>query len=255
MRAAVMVEWWKFKRSPVVSTATVLLVVLIPALGLGFHTVAERGGAGPLAQKAAALHVGPGWEGYLGAVDQISAAATFIGAGIVVAWVFAREHADRTFTSLFALPVSRATIAAAKFVVLLVWAVVLSVVMATVAVGLGLATSVGQHDLGVAWPVVQRLFVVTLSSSTLALPAGLVASIGRGYLPAIGAIILTVAAAQVSVLFGTGGWFPFAVPGLIAVAGIEGVPTVGPAQIALVLATVAASIWLTIAWWSTADAI
>lgn len=50
---------------------------------MGFHSVASRGGTGAVARKAEALLVGEGWENYLGAVDQIAAAAMFVGAGVV----------------------------------------------------------------------------------------------------------------------------------------------------------------------------
>jgi ABC-2 type transport system permease protein len=98
-----------------------------------------------------------------------------------------------------------------------------------------------------------RLVVIAFTASVGSLSVGLVASVGRGYLPAVGALILIVAAAQVAVLFGTGGWFPFAVPGLIAVAGSEGAPALNPWQIALVPATTALVVWLTVRWWQRTE--
>jgi ABC-2 type transport system permease protein len=64
-----------------------------------------------------------------------------------------------------------------------------------------------------------RLSAVAILAALLALPTGYVASAGRGYLPAIGALIVVIAISQVVVLFGTGGWVPSAVPGLLAVGG------------------------------------
>ncbi len=253
MNAAILVEWWKLRRSPVVLTATALMVVGLPAMGLGFFSVAQRGGTGAMAAKSQAMLLGDGWVGYLGAVDQIAAAAMFVGAGVVVAWMFGREHADRTFTALFALPVSRATVATAKFVVLLGWAVVLSALVAVVTTGLGLATGVGTFTLATDGPGIVRLFAIALSTTSLALTVGWAASAGRGYLPAIGALLLVLAAAQMSVLFGTGGWFPFAVPGLLAVAGSDAAPSLHPTQLVLVPLTAAAGVWATIRWWRHAE--
>ena len=139
MNRAVRVEWWKLKRSPVTVTATALMVILLPAMALGFYSVAQQGGTGPLAQKAGAFLIGEGWEGYLGAVDQIAAAAMFLGTGFVVAWTFGREHTDRTFPSLFALPVSRTSIAGAKFLVLAGWITLLSLLVVAVSLGIGVA--------------------------------------------------------------------------------------------------------------------
>lgn len=255
MRAAILVEWWKLRRSPVALTATALMVVVMPALAFGFHAVATQGGRGALALKASAMLVDDGWAGYLRLVDQIAAPAMMVGAGVVVAWMFGREHADRTFAALFALPVSRATVAGAKFVVLAAWAVVLSVLVTVVATAVGLLVGLGAFDLAADGPEVVRLFAVALSTTGLALSIGVVASAGRGYLPAFGALVLILVAAQVSVLFGTGGWFPFAVPGLVAVAGAEGIPPLAATQVALVPATVALGVWATVRWWHRAEVV
>jgi len=255
MIAAILVEWWKMKRSLVTLTATALMVILLPAMGLGFFSVAQQGGTGAVADKARAMLVGEGWAGYLGAVDQIAAAAMFVGAGVVVAWMFGREHADRTFAALFALPVPRATVATAKFIVLSGWAIVLSALVAIVTTGLGLVVDVGPFAIATQGPGIVRLFGIALSTTGLALTIGWVASVGRGYLPAIGAVVLILGAAQVSVLFGTGGWFPFAVPGLLAVTGSDGIPPVNAMQIALVPLTAGLGILATVQWWRHAEVV
>ncbi len=255
MMSAVRIEWWKLRRSRVALVATVLMGMLMPALGLGFYSVALNGGTGSLADKAAALLVGQGWVGYLGLVDQVAAVAVFLGAGVVVAWAFGREHVDRTFPSLFALPVSRRAIAAAKFVVLGGWVVFLAVVVCLVALTLGIAGGVEPFETDVVVAGLGRLLAICIGAGLLSLTMGFVASVGRGYLPAIGAIIVLVAAAQVSVLFGTGGWFPFAVPGLMAVAGAEGVPDVNAIQLALVPALAAVGVGVTLRWWRKAEVV
>jgi hypothetical protein len=54
---------------------------------------------------------------------------------------------------------------------------------------------------------------------------------------------------------GTGGWLPFAVPGLIAVAGTEGAPELTATQIALVPVVVVAVAAATLSWWRTTEAV
>lgn len=252
MRAALTVEWWKVRRSPVVLTATGLMAILLPAMGLGFYQVALSGGNGLLAAKASAFLSGEGWEGYLGLVDQIAAVALLLGAGVVVAWVFGREHVDRTFPSLFAHPVSLRVVAIAKFIVMLGWVLAVAITVSAMAVVLGLAGGVGSlsSEMG---PELAKLLTVTATAGVLALTLGWVASVGRGYLPAIGALIVIIAAAQVAVLFGIGGWFPYAIPGLIAVAGAEGAPQLSPYQFVVVPGIVVAATWLTLHWWATAE--
>jgi ABC-2 type transport system permease protein len=253
---ALRVEWWKVKRSRVTLTASLLLGLLVPGMGLGFYLVAVAGGTGAMAVKAAALLQGEGWVGYLGLVEQIAAVAIFIGAGVVVSWVFGREHADRTFQALFALPVSRSTIAAAKFLILCGWVAALAIVIPAMALGLGAIADVGSNGGGDApWAELIRLVAICAGAGLLALPTGYVASAGRGYLPAIGALIITVAVAQIAVLFGTGGWFPFAVPGLAAVTGTAGAPTLSIAQVALVPLVSLAGVAATVSWWGRAEVV
>ncbi len=252
MNRGISVELLKMRRSPVVMVATALMVVMIPLMGAAFVWVAENGGAGAIGQKAQALVVGDGWDGYFGIVHQIAAVAMFLGIGIVVAWVFGREHVDRTFPSLFALPVSRGAIAGAKIVVLVGWVIVLGLLITIVTVAVGLAT-VGSGDVdGVAGGALRQLAIVGLTG-VLALTMAPVASAGRGYLPAIGAIIVTIAVAQIAVLFGSGAWLPFAVPGLLAVNGADGVPVPGIAHISLVLLLSGAALGATVRWWSRAE--
>jgi ABC-2 type transport system permease protein len=252
MREALIVEWWKLRRSRVTTTATLLIVVLLPTMGLGFYRVALSDANGVLAEKAAAFLTAEGWEGYLGLVGQIAAVAMLLGVGVVVGWVFGREHVDRTFPSLFALPVSRRSTAAAKFVVMLGWAIVLAVAVCLMTLVLGWIGTVGPMS-GALLPALWRLLVVGLGAGVLAMTMGWVASIGRGYLPAIGALIVIIAAAQVAVLFGTGGWFPYAIPGLLAVSGAEAVAGLSLIQLALLPGLVLLAVWLTVRWWETAE--
>lgn len=241
------------RRSPVTGIATGLMLGAIPLMGLAFYSVGRVGGTGPLAAKAAGMIVGEGWTGFLAAVDQIAAVAVFLGVGIVTLWIFAREHADGTFASLFALTVSRAEIAAAKVAVLVGWMTALSIALTALAFGIG-----GIAQVGVEPPSADsalRLFFIALAAGLLALPMGWIASVWRGYLPAVAALILTIAAAQVAVLFGTGGWFPFAVPGILAVAGAEGMPSLSIAQMALVPLTAALAIALILRWWGRAEVV
>ena len=123
-----------------------------------------------------------------------------------------------------------------------------------VALALGMAAGVGPVEAALLTEVL-RLLGTAITAGLLALTMGLVASVGRGYLPAIGAMSVIIAAAQVAVLFGTGGWFPFAVPGLLAIAGSEGAPQLTAAQVALIPAVTGAGAWAALVWWRRADGV
>lgn len=253
MKRAVTVEMLKFRRSPVVLVTTALLVFLVPLLCLGFFAAANGDAAGAIAAKARAMGIGEGWEGYFGLVGQMIAVTLFIGPGVVVAWTFGREHADRTFPSLFALPVSRRSIAAAKFLVLLGWGAVLTTVLLIAATVTGVIARIGPLDGVNVVTTLARLEIAGLLTTVIALTVGYVASVGRGYLPAIGALILLTMFAQVAVALGTGAWFPYAAPGLYAVAGAEGVAHVTALQLSLVPGTTLVAAWATVQWWQRAE--
>lgn len=255
MRRAITVEALKVRRSMVVRITTALIVALVPFLCLAFVKVAENGGAGAVAAKAEAMVQGEGWDAYLGALGQMVSVVLFIGPGLVAAWAFGREFTDRTFPSLFALPVSRGSTAVAKFVVLLCWGLIVTVLLLAAAVLVGLVSNVG--PLGDVDLVARlgRLAVAGWLTSVISLTVAFVASVGRGYLPAIGALILLTMITQVAVLFGTGGWFPYAASGLYAVAGMEGVAEVNAIQLLLVPVTTVAVAWLTVRWWDQAEVV
>lgn len=253
MRQAIRVEWWKVRRSRVTLVATALMAVLLPAMGIGFYWVAVNGGNGAIAEKAEAFLIGSGWEGYLSLVAQIAAVALLLGTGVVVSWVFGREHVDRTFPSLFARVVSLRTVAGAKYAVMAIWVTSLAVLVCLVTLLFGVLGSLGQFEPAMMIPGTMRLFFVAWGAGILGLTLGLVASVGRGYLPAIGALIIVIAASQVAVLFGTGGWFPYAVPGLLAVTGAEGIPELTPIQLSLVPAAALVAGWLTVVWWDNSE--
>jgi ABC-2 type transport system permease protein len=255
VKRAITVELLKFRRSPVVLATTALIVILVPLLCLGFFAAANGNAAGAIAAKARAMGIGAGWQGYLDLLAQMVAVTLFIGPGVVVAWTFGREHADRTFPSLFALPVSRRSIATAKFLVLLGWGAVLTTLLLAAAMVAGLAARVGSLAGTDVATALGRIWLAGLLTTVIALTVGYVASVGRGYLPAIGALILLTMFAQIAVTLGTGAWFPYAAPGLYAVAGAEGVADVNAIQLLLVPASTVAVAWATVRWWQRADVV
>lgn len=253
MRSALIVEWWKARRAPVVVVATLLMALVVPLLGLAMVLAASADGVGAVAAKADLLVTGDGWVGYLGVVGQVAAAAMFVGAGVVVAWVFGREHAEGTFPALYATAVPRGAVAGAKLVVIAAWAVVAALGVTGVALVAGLLADVGTEPWAVVAPAAARLLVVALSTTLLTIPIAWVASVGRGYLPAIGAVVLVVATAQVAVLLGSGAWFPFAVPGLVAVSGAPGIPSPNALGVGLAVLSVVGGAALTVWWWRRAE--
>ncbi|MBE1489655.1 ABC transporter permease [Plantactinospora soyae] len=213
--AALVVEARKAASARVVTGTTILLIVGVAVLG-GASTTAAASGNEQLLAKLGPLAAQGGWPSLLSTVSQVTAAGGLLAFGVALSWLVGREFADGTVTGLFALPVSRPTIALAKLIVYLLWSVVVATLLVLLVAGLGFAVATGAFD-GAASTALLRLWALTVLTALLAVPAGWAATIGRGLLPGIATTIAILAATQVMVVAGTGGWIPLAAPALWAI--------------------------------------
>jgi ABC-2 type transport system permease protein len=253
IRAAYVVEWLKLRRSRVPRVTAAALLVLPAVMAALFLAMADRDRGDAMSLKAQALVTRDGWAGYLDALTQIYASAGLLGMGVVVAWCFGREYADRTVASLFGSATPRESVAAAKLAVLAVWCTGVSLALFPAALLVGLGAGLGLPDAEALAGLI-RLAVLSLLTGLSALTIALFASVGRGYLPAFGGLVGLVAAAQIAVVAGAGGWFPYAAPGLWAVASAT--PTLGTVPVwHLLLVPCSAAVVgaLTVAWWRRAE--
>lgn len=248
-RAAVSVEWTKFRRSPVSGATTALLVLGVAAISAA--SFASIGKDGVLGAKAELLAVGEGWVGLFGLASQVMAVGGILGFGVMAGWLYGREFTDGTVSALFARPVPLSALAAAKLTIYLVWAATVAALVlgSVLAVGaaLALAGDASLEAAAVPGPAL-RLVVVTALTALLATPCALVATLARGYLAAVAAAITIVVVAQVAVMLGVGAWFPFAAPGVWA-ADVPGADGVSPAQLALAVPVSLAAAAATVHAW------
>lgn len=251
--AAVEFEALKFRRAPTVRVVSVLLGIGLPVLAAALVSAASSGGPSQLAVKARAMVIGTGWEGYLGVVGMMLSVAGLLGVGFVVCWCFGREFTDKTLASLFALPVSRRRIAYAKFAVTIAWSIALCLVVLAVSVLAGLAIGLGIPD-SAALSMAAKALVAGSLTALLACPLALVASIGRGYLPGIGGLVLLIVGTQIVTSFGVGAWFPYAAPGLwMGLGGPGASEEINPLQLSLVFPVFILGVVATAQWWKTAE--
>lgn len=254
MSAAYAVEVLKLRRSRVVAVATVALLLVPALLARAFLIAAERGGADPMSAKASLLLPGVGWAGYLGGLIQIYATAGVVGSGIVVGWCFGREYADRTVASLYASATPRTCVAWAKLVLLAAWSVGVGIGVAAAAALIGIASGLGLPE-AIDGRALGRLAALAVLSGLLALPVALPASIGRGYLPAVGGLMVLVVAAQVAIVAGAGTWWPWSVAAVWAMGTQAGMEAVSPAWLTVVPVTAALGAAATVAWWRRAEVV
>ncbi|MBX7433992.1 ABC transporter permease [Mycobacterium sp. Y57] len=244
MRAAVSAEAIKLYRAPVGRAGSALLGLGIPVLCCAMSMAARSSDPQVLAKLGpAAEHT---WAGLLAGAAQITGAGGLLGFGVVLSWMFGREFVDGTITGLFALPVSRRSIAAAKLLVFLMWSVVVSAVIVVALVAGGLTLGLGFPP-AAALAGLARQFVLGVLTAVVATPVAWAATVGRSLLVGIVCAIGLVIAAQVAVIAGAGGWFSVAAPALWAMSGGDGVSV---AQLALLVPLLGAAASLTLVSWA-----
>jgi ABC-2 type transport system permease protein len=253
--SALVVEALKLRRSTAARLSGAAVVVGVSVLTAGFTAVARSDGDSQMAIKVRPMLIGSGWEAHLGLVAQVLSVAIPLAVGIVVCWVFGREHTDGTFGSLFALPTSRLRIAGAKLAVLLAWGVAVSVGTVALSLAIGLLMGLGAPDVGSLHGVGRCLGVAGLALA-LTMPLAYVSSVRRGYLPGITALIGIIILTQVVTVAGAGGWFPYAAPGLWAgMGGRAAAEAITAVQLILVLPVGVAGVLATLRWWSRAEVV
>jgi len=255
MGAALAVETLKLRKATAARVAAVAVVVVAPAMSAGFLAAARSDIDGPLAAKIAPMLQGTGWTGLMGFVGQILSIGMLLAVGVVVSWSFGREFTDGTFGSLFALPTPRRDVATAKIVVLVHWGLDVAVAAVALTLVLGMATGLGLPD-AAAWSGAGKALVIAVLSVLLAIPLAWFASVFRGYLPGIAALIGTIMVTQVVTIAGVGAWFPYAAPGMWSgMGGLELAETVTPVQLLLAVPVAVVGAAATVWWWDRAEVV
>jgi ABC-2 type transport system permease protein len=203
--------------------------------------------------KAQLLAASADWPTYLALVAQAAAVGGALLFAIPTMWVFGREFSDRTAKELLALPTPRAAIVAAKFTTVAIWLGLLTVWLVLLGLVLGALIRLP----GGSSPVLLRGIASIAASAllTIALTSwvALFASVGRGYLGAVGWTVLAVFLAQIVAAAGWGAWFPWSVPALgSGLAGPASEPLGAVSYLIVLLAAVAAAL-ATFSWWTSAD--
>ena len=253
---ALWTETLKMRRSKV-PLFTALGFSIAPLVGGLFMIILKDPEAarsmGLISAKAQLMAGVADWPTFFGILAQAVAVGGAILFAVITAWVFGREFSDHTAKELLALPTSRAAIVAAKFVVIAIWTSVLTVFIFLIGLLVGkLVVIPGWSD-----ELLRRASVDVLGSAALTITllpfVALLASIGRGYLPPFGWMILTVALAQIAAITGWGDWFPWSVPALFS--GVVGPRAELMGMHSYIIVIVASMIGLaaTFYWWRSAD--
>ena len=255
LRALIWVEWRKALRSRL--PLFTLLGFLFMPVGISFLMLIYKNPeaarlSGLLAAKANLMGGIADWPTFLSMLKQGVALGGYFLFTLVVSWVFGREFVDGTLKDLIAVPVSRAAVLMAKFVVAAVWTLGMVVAAFIVSVVLGALIDLPQGSVETLADGGLTLAVTALLTLAAAVPAALFASIGRGYLLPIGVAVLTLVVANVLAVAGWGEYLPWAIPSLYAGASPL-IASLKPVSFVIVLLTGIAGIVGTVVWWQTAD--
>ncbi len=193
------------------------------------------------------------WPTFFGILAQAVAVGGAVVFAIVTAWVFGREFTDRTVKELLALPTSRESIIAAKFLVVAAWTFLLTVWVFLLGLLVGnLVVIPGWSEQLLRSASVDVLGAAILTIALLPFVA-FFAGFGHGELPAIGWTIMTVVMAQVAAIIGWGDWFPWSVPALFSGAAGPRAELMGIHSYVIVIVASIAGLTATYHWWRNAD--
>jgi ABC-2 type transport system permease protein len=254
--AALWAESLKMRRSKVPLMAALGFLVVPLVAGLFMVIMKDPDAArsmGLISAKAQMLAGAADWPTFFNVIAQAVSVGGAILFSLVTGWVFGREFSDRTAKELLALPTAREAIVAAKFLVTTVWALTVSLLIFAFGLVVGALVVIP----GWNTELLLSAFVDVMGSAALTvilMPfVALAASAGRGYLPAFGWTILTVALSQIAIITGWGDWFPWAIPALFSGAGGPRAELLGTHSYVVLGLSALLGLAAVFAWWRYAD--
>lgn len=249
------VELYKVSRSRM-PLYTLLGFLLMPLVGAFFMIVLKdpelARQSGLISTKAQLMAGTADWPTYLNILAQAVAVGGILLFSLIGSWVFGREFVDGTVKDWLAVPVNRGSILLAKFIVVMLWSLGLTILIYFVAMFLGMWIGLPLGTSEVIWHGTRVIIGTVALVVGVMTPVAFFASIGRGYLLPMGITIVFVLFANVLSVAGWGNYFPWAIPAVFAGAG-DGAITVEPASYVIVLLTGVAGIAMTYLWWQYAD--
>jgi ABC-2 type transport system permease protein len=256
MREAAWAELVKLRRSRLPWLSMLAFTIAAGVGGLFMFILADPERArtlGLLGAKAQLAGADADWPTFLGFLAQTVAVGGTLIFGLIMIWVFGREFSDHTVKDLLALPVARTTVVAAKFMVTGFWCLLLAGYTYLLGLGIGAVLGLPGWSARTAAHALGVLAATAAMTVLLVTPFGLAASVGRGYLAAVGVMFATVFTAQIIAVLGYGPYFPWSVPALYSGTAGAGQPRPGLPGVLLVIAVGISGVAATALWWRNAD--
>ena len=247
---ALITEFLKLRHSKITWISAVAFSFLPLAGALFVWIVMEPDRAaqlGLMGTKAQLTGVSADWPSYITLLIQEACVGGMVLLAIIASYVFGREYSEETAKNMLALPVPRQWFVVAKFAVIFVWFLALSLLLSIE--GYVIGTLVGLRGLtaGMALSAIKDILIAGLVGFLLVPAVTWIATLGRGYLPPIGFTILMLLFGNVFGATGWGKWFPWSIAPMLA--GLAGPRTevLAPGSVVVLALTFvagfAATVW------------
>lgn len=252
------VELKKLKRSVIV-WLVFMGYALVPIMGGIMMYLIQHPNLIPkssiLSVKASMLSIPVDWNSYLNTyMTQGAGLVGIVAFGFVASFIFGREYSDRTYRDLLSLPISRTVILNSKYVVYILWCVILAISDLIISLIVGLVLKLPNWDLTMIYPIILRYFVVISLVIILGTPISFFALWTRGYLAPLGFLIVVLMLANFMPYFGGAHYFPWSIPAIYSgMAGEELKKGLNVISYLCLLGTSLAGYVLTIGWWKYGD--
>jgi ABC-2 type transport system permease protein len=254
------VEFGKVRRSRTfwISALAFTLVTFIAGLFMYIIEDPERARSlGLLGAKAQIFGGTADWPSFFNLMLALVSVGGLVVFGLIFIWIFGREFSDKTVYDLLSLPTSRLTIVTVKVITAAYWSIALVVLAFVLMLGTGAALGLPGWSSSVIFGGLRLLLVTGSLTVLLCIPFALIASVTRGYLPAVGGIFVMLVLMQVVDHLGYGPYFPWDVPALYsgAAEALTGATPTHLGLISFVLVGLVGVIgWVAAgAWWCYAD--
>ena len=251
------VEILKVRKSKIFLGTIILFMFISSMMGLLMFVQIHpeiSGKLGMIGNKASMLRFGePNWENYLVLLMQGIAGVGLIGIGFVTSWVFGREFSEHTVKDILAIPISRSNIVYSKFIVVVIWSVILSFVYFAFGLLIGFLVGLPGWSSEIVTQCAIKFFVTTILILLLSTPVAFLASYSRGYIIPLGFVVLTLLLANFIGMVGLGPYFPWAIPGLYGTPGITEDLQLHISSYIILICTCLVGLYGTIAFWRFAD--
>jgi ABC-2 type transport system permease protein len=257
IKAILWAEILKVRKSKMFLGSIIFFIFISSMMGLLMFVQIHpdiSGKLGMIGNKASMLRLGtPNWENYLILLMQGIAGVGLIGIGFVASWVFGREFSDHTVKDILTVPVPRSYIVCSKFIVILSWSAILSIVYFASGLFIGLLIGLPGWSGEIVSQFAGKYFVTAFLILLLSTPVAFLASFSHGYIVPIAFVILTLLLANFIGMVGLGPYFPWAIPGLYGTPGLTEDLQLHVSSYIILICTFIAGLLGTIAFWQYAD--